>query len=885
LSPLQIGVYEIAYTLTGFQTVKRQEIRVSAGFSTRVDVRMSIGAVEEAITVTGASPVVDATSPGTVTSFTAETLELTPTSRNGIQGLLAQAPGVRGFLDVGGNSMNAIASFDTFGQVGEPWLVLEGVSTTALLPSGGNGNYWDYLSVDEASAQTVGAGAEGQSRGVQMSAIVKSGGNQFHGGGGFSTAGKALQSNNIDDNLRKQGITSGNSVNSRTDMNVELGGRIVPNKLWFYGSTRRREEVSPVLATAQPKPDGSAPNDEQSGYFHTEKVSYQMNPANRFVGFYQFYNKNQQSGVTQFTPWEARTNFITDSHTGKLEWQYVKGNAVVSLQYGNWGYSVVYPNNAPGKVRTTDQVTLFVTGPMATAGQRPYNTRHEPKGSIAWYIPDGYLGKHELRAGFASMINAGARPYPLNEDTQPYNYTLIFQSNVAFQMQAYNYPTEPRQESHYNSVYAQDRWTLARRVTAELGLRYAHDNGFVPAACRQAATAPGNLAFPASCFDQIQFNVWSSVAPRAHVAFDVTGNGKTVVKAGWSRFDHMRQIEPELTLGDPRAAATATYRWRDLNGNRLWDPGESDLNPNGPDYVSQTGVGGTPSASEKQPKSDELSVSFEREVAANLGVRVTTLYSKNQNNYRQANLLRPYESYNVPITRPDPGPDGVAGNTDDPGGSITYYEYPQALAGQAFQLVTWLTDPHADQTFKSIELATSRRFVGGWQFSVSFTATKRHVPFISGLTPSSNNSAVQAGAFNPNAEIFQDDNTWEQTAKASGTRRFPWGLLASANYEYRSGTPWARQVRFTGGRTIPTISLNVEPIGTRHMDALNLMDVRVQKSVDVGHKQKAVVRLNVFNALNINAVTGLTMQSGPSFLTATGIIPPRIYELSVAYSF
>ena len=69
---------------------------------------------------------------------------------------------MRGFLDVGGNSMNAIASFDTFGQVGEPWLVLEGVSTTALLPSGGNGNYWDYLSVDEASAKTVGAGAEGQ---------------------------------------------------------------------------------------------------------------------------------------------------------------------------------------------------------------------------------------------------------------------------------------------------------------------------------------------------------------------------------------------------------------------------------------------------------------------------------------------------------------------------------------------------------------------------------------------------------------------------------------------------------------------------------------------------------------------------------------------------
>ena len=130
-------------------------------------------------------------------------------------------------------------------------------------------------------------------------------------------------------------------MNYRSDVNGELGGRIIRDKLWFYVSSRRREEVSPVLANAQRKPDGSAPNDEQSGYFHTEKLSYQMSPADRFVGFYQFYNKNQQSGVTEFIPWEARTNFITDSHTSKIEWQRARGNMAVSLQYGNWGYSVV----------------------------------------------------------------------------------------------------------------------------------------------------------------------------------------------------------------------------------------------------------------------------------------------------------------------------------------------------------------------------------------------------------------------------------------------------------------------------------------------------------------------------------------------------------------
>ena len=206
-------------------------------------------------------------------------------------------------------------------------------------------------------------------------------------------------------------------------------------------------------------------------------------------------------------------------------------------------------------------------------------------------------------------------------------------------------------------------------------------------------------------------------------------------------------------------------------------------------------------------------MSFEREVAANLGVRVTTLDQKTRTTTGRRTCCDRTKSYNVPITRPDPGPDGVAGNTDDPAGSITYYEILKALAGQAFQLVTWLTDPNADQNFKSIELATSRRFVGGWQFSVSFTATKRGMcRFISGLTPSSNNSAVQAGAFNP-----ERGRSSRMTTRGNRPRRRParaasrGGCWRRLNVRDRSGTPWARQVRFTGGRTIPTISLNVEP--------------------------------------------------------------------------
>jgi hypothetical protein len=119
--------------------------------------------------------VVDVTGTGTSTLFTRETLELIPTSRNGIVGLLAQAPGVRGNLDVGGNSMSDKPYARAFGQSGEANYFIEGVFTNEL----SGGNYWDYSTIEEARVQTVGNTADVPSRGVNINAIIKSGGNDY----------------------------------------------------------------------------------------------------------------------------------------------------------------------------------------------------------------------------------------------------------------------------------------------------------------------------------------------------------------------------------------------------------------------------------------------------------------------------------------------------------------------------------------------------------------------------------------------------------------------------------------------------------------------------------------------------------------------------------
>jgi hypothetical protein len=138
---------------------------------------------------------------------------------------------------------------------------------------------------------------------------------------------------------------------------------------------------------------------------------------------------------------------------------------------------------------------------------------------------------------------------------------------------------------------------------------------------------------------------------------------------------------------------------------------------------------------------------------------------------------------------------------------------------------------------------------------------------------------------NPNAEINQSDRSWDWQAKISGAYVLPKEVMFSANFEHRSGNPYARQVLFTAGRTIPSITLNVEPIGTRRLPNINLVDLRVEKTFRPFAGQKLALRLNVYNALNLNTVTSLTMRAGPSFLRPTAIMPPRLFELSTSYSF
>jgi Carboxypeptidase regulatory-like domain/TonB dependent receptor-like, beta-barrel len=895
LTPLPIGTYTIEFTLTGFQTVRHEGVRLTVGFTARIDTPLKVGSLQESITVSGVSPVVDTTSTTATTEFTRETLEALPTSRNGVVSLLAQAPGVRGLRDVGGSTLNQVPVARVFGQSAEVYYTLEGVQTSSLQTSGGQSNYWDYTAIEEASVRTIGNSAEMPYRGVNLSAVVKSGGNNFHGTGSYNNTSADLQSDNIDEDLEAQGITSGGRLAARYSYNGDLGGRIVRDKLWFYGAARRMVDENEVLNTY--KPDGSQAALYDMAWTHTEKLSYQMTPSNKVVGFHQYYHKYQLANLSQFRAWEYRGGLTTLIHTSKVEWQKVHGNSLVtSLQYGRYDYSsfrwTFSPQDVPPSI---DQVTLIEKGPQTDIGQTSRGPRHHVKGTASWFRPDLFKGNHEFKFGGNYTDNWFGRQYldqPLDLTHKgatlaaPQNYRLRFDNGAPFQLEVWNNWALAHVTVRYVDLYAQDSWTIGRRVTLNLGLRYAHDDGYVPESCRDAAVPPGNVSFPATCYPKKQFNTWNPVSPRLHAAWDVTGEGKTMIKGGWGRFDHARQLDPELAAADPQVRTTVTYRWRDPNGNKDYDPGEVNLDPNGGDFVSQSGGTNTePNPNERDPVSDEFSVSLERELMANFALRVSGIYSKYTDVYRTANLRRPYETYNIPVTRLDPGPDGVLGNADDTGQSFTYWEYSPDLSGRRYELFTLTNDPDVNQTYKSMDLSVFKRLSNKWQLLASYSATKIHFPFMNTGAGTVTGQNVLGADRNPNAEFNTTDDTWEWTAKLSGVYQFPAQVMVSAQFEHSSGRPFAREVLFRGGRTIPSLAMNVEPFGTRRLPNVNQLDLRAEKNFTVHGQQKLGLRMNIFNALNTNTVLSLVRRSGPTFLLPQDIMPPRIAEFSVSYSF
>jgi len=886
---LPAGVYRLRFELSGFNSFVREELRLTVGFEARVDAALTVGAVQESVTVTGESPVVDLAKTTTSANLTRDQLSELPAGR-GLQQIFSMTPGVSttGAPDVGDSQMNLRQNISNFGVQGAIKIEVEGINI-ATDDGGSTGVYFSNFSVEEVQIKTSGNTAEVSTPGISMTTVLKSGSNQFHGT--YAAAGQrpGLQTSNLDDALRAQGLSDTQPLRYYWDASGDIGGRIIRDKLWFYGGISHQKRSNGLVGFASgPGPDGKyltsddplADNENIHKQYST-KISYQATPKNRLIGVYQKGIKLQpENGGSRLRPLETTVDYYNPGWAYKGELQSsITSHMVLNVVAGYGGLFADYSaprspfaHAAPGNPSKMDRISGLYTGAWWDSEQTHID-RNQLDSSLS-YLPESFLGgHHELRIGntlYWQQLGRGGLDDPQG------NYQLIVDGSTAAQIVLRNTPIKPTNRADSVAAYIQDSWRISDRLTANLGIRWERQIAYLP-----EQTYGGSkyfpTVFPGGTFAKQDLTTWKETMPRLGLAWNL--DRRTVLKTSFGTYG--TYIGEGFGINyNKNAVKTATFRWTDPDRNGDYTPGEVNLDLNGPDFLSVSGGGTAVVAPNlREPMTTEVTAGFERELMTNVGFRAMYIFKNVVDRTTDVEFQRPRSAYNIPLTRRDPGPDGVL-NTSDDGGKVTIYDYDPAYRGAAFSLVQ-RQNASKDRSdhYNSVEFSVAKRMSHRWTATGSFWATKNH-------------RWMTINDVNPNNDPFPLDETWFWAGNLTGTYALPADVQVSAYLQSKVGLKGQRTYIFRaadpdGGPSLTSlgqVTLRLEPYGSESAAAENILNLRIGRRFSLGTTRLAV-DFEVFNLLNSNAPTSITLASGPSFNYVTGVLPPRVGRFGVKFDF
>jgi len=304
-----------------------------------------------------------------------------------------------------------------------------------------------------------------------------------------------------------------------------------------------------------------------------------------------------------------------------------------------------------------------------------------------------------------------------------------------------------------------------------------------------------------------------------------------------------------------------------------------DLNLNGPDFLSITGAANNLMNPDlKQPIATEATASVERELMTDVAFRALYVFKRRADDYATTNVLRPRSAYNIPLTRRDPGPDGLL-DTGDDGGSVIIYDYDPAYRGAAFVGDQRQNTDNVDR-YQTLEFTVTKRTSKRWGMVGSFWVIKNH-------------RWITRSFDDPNNSYFPLDETWEWAATANGSYQFPGDVMVSGYLQSKTGIVGQRTNLFRatdpdgGGNLnqLSSVTLRVEPYGTQRGPSINVLNLRASKGFLVGATRRIEFDVDVFNVFNPSTPTSMTWASGPTYGYATNVIPARVARFGTKFTF
>lgn len=846
------GTYIVRFEMPGFATVERSEIPVRVAEVSSVSQSLRVAALAENVTVTGESPAVDTKSTTRGTNFDTELLENIPQARE-IWSTVEQVPGATmSKFNVGGAESAQQSGMQVHGSApGQQEYAINGLK---LNWPGGNGGatafYFDHDSFAEINIMTNGAPAEVGTGGVYMNMVTKSGGNTLSGGASIFWEDDSFQGDNVTDELRQLGARNGNPINYIYDFNANAGGPIQRDRVWFYSSFRRFDINTEVLGIT--RADGSPAADVNHQSNLIGKVTAQLNNANKISGDYNFNYQNRffRRPTNDLVEEQASWRQIEPAWIAQFQWTSLLSEKLfLDARYGY--LHLVFPLRYQPEVGASDLARQdIIRQTLRDAAIYDYEnlaTRHQVNASLSYFV-DELAGSHTLKTGYEFGRAFNQNYYAANGD-----YVLRYFDGAPLEVQTYNTPITSLNYIDTMAVYVQDSWILTRRMTVNAGGRFERLVGFAPEQGRA-----GNAFFGPEQFPRLD-NIpkWQTGVWRLGAAYDLTGDGRTAVKAYAGRFmvqegtRLVQQVNPNDLGGDYRS-------WADLNGNDIAEPNE--LGPSSRPYGGR--VNRIDPALE-QPYSDEFTFGVDRELIS--GVRASVTY------YRRHNR-RLFSGLNTVVTPDDYTPITVQG----PEGPVTAYNQSLETLGRASRVITNI--PGLQDTYNGVEFVVTKRMSDNWQLLSGYTFGKDQGVYDRGLNDDFNN---------PNLNINREDSRIGQESthllKIAGTYVFPRAITASTNLRYFTGQPVVKQLTLRGLNQ-GTVSILAEPRGRTRLDNVTLWDVRVSKVFRIG-RQELEAAVDVFNLLNQAAATVINTNVGTLFGRPISILPPRVARLGLVFKF
>ena len=614
LTELPPGVYSLTFTLSGFSVVKRDDVEVRGSGVVPINVDLRVGTLQETITVTGESPLVDTQSTRRETVLTSDTINALPATRS-YGALLNAIPG----LSTNTGSTSAMATPDmTFftangGRQNGGQVQIDGMPVAASFNGGGVSTFtYDIANAVEMQVLVSGGLGEAENGEPRINLVPQSGGNTFRGQGFYSGAGGWSASNNITPALQAANITAPPTIIRLWDVSGAASGPVLRDKLWFFGNVRQyanHQTIEGVVGNrfagdasrwdyeADPSIQARTANsrDILSG-----RLTAQVTERNRVTFFHEYQHRCSGStlaegsgcrspgqgwtglgtnlGATPSSPeaWPGYHDF--PYYVTQIGWTSpLSSKLLVDAGFSRFHYLWAGFGQAP-----PDRINLIpVTETQGIDGHRAnfsYRGIYDP---IAYAFADNDANPNNWRASLSYVTGAHNMKFGYQGSYQrslqgrAANTTLLRYVFNNRQPSGFGFYLTPRWEVNdrtaTQSLYAQDQWTLGR-LTVQGAIRYDRAWSWAPSehngSTQTSQFMPNPITFPRT----VSVAGYNDITTRWGAAWDVFGTGRTALKANIGKYLQTATNDENYAVNNPAGLS----RFVTFVTNRSWIDGDND---------------------------------------------------------------------------------------------------------------------------------------------------------------------------------------------------------------------------------------------------------------------------------------------------------------------